>query len=108
MSSLPGNVFNTSSHNKYVIPTLWKTCIQVVRIRGPQDAPQLEVSVWITKALASCIDHIQALIDSGATISAIDDDFTRKCRLVRFRLPEPLMSTNADGTHNAAGLIMHR
>ena len=78
-----------------------------MRIRGPQNAPQLEVSVWITKALASHVNHIQALINSGATISAIDNDFTQKCGLVRFRLLEPLMSTNANGTHNAAGLITH-
>lgn len=49
----------------------------------------------------------EALVDSGATANFINYAFAKKHNLGLTKVATPVKVTNADGTHNKAGAIMH-
>ena len=64
----------------------------------------LEIKAEILLGDASIVP-VLALLDSGCSASAIDEEFVREKRIPTFNLPISIPVYNADGTKNASGLI---
>ena len=85
-------------------PSLLSSTVQV---KGKQKTPQLEIPVKLSNPMNGRVAMALALIDSGSTASVMDINFAK---LHGFPLPTldfPLITWNADGTTNSAGMVKH-
>ena len=67
----------------------------------------LTVSIEIEDPSSKSQHSIEALIDSGANVSIIDNSFALRCHLNFHRLPKPIPLSNSDGTANGGDPITH-
>ena len=67
---------------------------------------QIPVQLIVSLHSMKVID-IWALVDSGADISCIDQDFIKRHNLPTTKLPIPIWARNADYSHNKNGDIQY-
>jgi Reverse transcriptase (RNA-dependent DNA polymerase)/Aspartyl protease len=68
--------------------------------------PQLNVPLTITDPRTQRSDQVQALVDSGSTLTCIDQSFA-KAKGYEFKPITPIKVYNADGTPNSKGQVTH-
>ncbi|TFK58539.1 hypothetical protein BDN72DRAFT_750576, partial [Pluteus cervinus] len=64
---------------------------------------QLTVKIRIEREVQNKMFQVEALIDSGATLSVIDQSFVKENKIDTIKIPIPIKVYNADGSPNAVG-----
>ena len=68
----------------------------------------IEIPISLYKMENGKIANTTTTVDSGATISCIDQHFIQQIKWLLPKLPKPQIAWNADRTANKAGLICHQ